>query len=65
MVITLELPIRHTTKAAVPSDPFRAYELRFGPLPAWLEEVAPSAARWLARQALRAGVPLTQADDLS
>ena len=65
MVITLELPIRHTAKEVVASDPFRNYEVRFGALPIWLEDIAPGAARSLARQALRAGVPLTPADDLS
>ena len=60
MVLTLELPIRHTSP-----DPLSAYESRFGALPSWLEEIAPGAARSLARQALRAGVPLTPADDLS
>ncbi len=65
MVITLELPIRHTAKHVVPTDPFSAYEVRFGALPTWLEEIPRGAARSLARQALRAGVPLTPADDLS
>lgn len=65
MVITLELPIRHSAKELVPADPFSAYEARFGALPTWLEGIPRGVARSLARQALRAGVPLTPADAVS
>ncbi|HMV01221.1 MAG TPA: hypothetical protein PKD04_09075 [Rhodocyclaceae bacterium] len=61
MVITLELPVRHRSF----DDPFFAYERQFGALPAWFEEIRPPLALSLARQALRAGVPLTPADHLS
>ena len=48
MVLTLELPIRHTRP-----DPLSAYESRFGDLPAWLDDVGAAEARALASQALR------------
>lgn len=64
MVITLELPIRHRFPND-PNDPLPAYEKHFGALPAWFEELPLRAARSLARQALRAGAPLTPADHLS
>ena len=60
MVLTLELPIRHTRP-----DPFSAYESRFGDLPAWLDDVAAAEARALASQALRGGTPLCPDDDFS
>ncbi|MEF8767795.1 MAG: hypothetical protein ABTS16_22160 [Candidatus Accumulibacter phosphatis] len=61
MVITLELPVWHRSF----DDPLSAYEKHFGALPAWFEEVSRPVALSLARQALRAGVPLTPADHLS
>lgn len=61
MVITLELPIRtHRTV-----DPLQAYEIRFGALPPWIEEVDRGLARHLTRQAIARGVPLTAADFLA
>ena len=33
MVLTLELPVRHTRP-----DPLSAYESRFGDLPEWLDD---------------------------
>jgi hypothetical protein len=70
MVTTLEYPIP-TFQTAVsaatgtPSDdPVRAYERRFGALPAWFDEVSRSLARSLSRQAIRSGVPLSAADHL-
>ena len=60
MVLTLELPIRHTRP-----DPLSAYETRFGALPAWLDEIDAGEARALARLALRRGAPLCPADHLS
>jgi hypothetical protein len=57
MVLTLELPVRQR-------DPHSLYELRFGALPCWLDEVPPDEARALLRLALRRGVPLTPADGL-
>lgn len=61
MVITLELAIRQPAR----ENPLATYASRFGALPAWFAEISPSIARALARQALRAGVPLTAADHLS
>ncbi len=60
MVLTLELPIRHTR-----TDPFSDYESRFGALPGWLDEIAAAEASALVRQALRRGAPLCPADHLS
>ncbi|MCE1172219.1 hypothetical protein [Azovibrio restrictus] len=57
MVITLELPF-------VQPDPLQGYVRRFGDLPAWFDELSPGTARQLARQALRRGTPLAQADHL-
>lgn len=60
MVLTLELPIRHSRP-----DPFSAYESRFGALPGWLDEIDAAEARALARLAVRRGAPLCPADYLS
>ncbi len=60
MVLTLELPIRHTRP-----DPFSAYESRFGDLPSWLDELSAAEARALASQAVRRGAPLCPADYFS
>ena len=66
MVLTLELPIRPRI-AAVPATthPLQAYASRFGALPAWFDELSPGRARSLALGALRQGVPLAAADQLS
>ncbi|UCV05945.1 hypothetical protein [Dechloromonas denitrificans] len=60
MVLTLELPIRPIT-----IDLCASYESRFGALPGWLDEIPPSEAPALLRQALRRGAPLVPADYLS
>ena len=65
MVNTLELPIRHALRTQSLDDPCSAYEHHFGALPPWMEELSSAAAGSLARQALRAGVPLAQADQVS
>jgi hypothetical protein len=67
MVLSLEYPIP-TFQAAASStageDPVRAYERRFGALPAWFDEVSAQVALSLSRQAIRRGVPLSAADHL-
>jgi hypothetical protein len=45
-------------------DPLATYELNFGALPAWFDEISSGAARSLALHSLRRGTPLTPADDL-
>ncbi len=45
-------------------DPLATYELHFGALPAWFDEISSGAARSLALHSLRRGTPLTPADDL-
>lgn len=64
MVHTLEYPFHLPRPAAHRDDPLRAYEARFGALPAWFDELEPSRARSLARQAMARGVPLAAADYL-
>lgn len=57
MVLTLELPIRRSGH-----ELSRLYEIRFGALPDWLDELAIGEAAALLRLALRRGSPLVYAD---
>ena len=60
-VETIKLP----TWQRPSDDPLSAYERRFGALPTWVEDLSARVVFSLARQALRAGVPLTPVDNLS
>lgn len=56
--------MRLTTElSALPShhDPLAAYERQFGALPFWFDDLPAGEAKQLARQALREGVPLSNA----
>ena len=64
MVNTLELPFRKPSQPVVSGNPLSAYAGRFGALPDWFDEIPPHEARYLARRALRAGIPLSLADHL-
>lgn len=64
MVITLELPIGARRAASLTVDPVLAYEIRFGALPPWLEDLDTGLARHLARRAVARGIPLAEADAL-
>jgi hypothetical protein len=58
---TVELPTWYRPS----DDPVSAYERHFGALPVWVEDLSGRVVLSLARQALRAGVPLTPVDNLS
>lgn len=64
MVITLELPVGVRNGASLTADPLLAYEIRFGALPPWIEDIDRRLARHLTRQAVAHGVPLAAADHL-